>query len=122
MTPIELLKASRELITPPEKWNQGEQIRHHYKSDSGVMITSHCAYGALLHSKKDEDQHVKHSAVLACVDMLNAAIPPDSELKNLRVLGWCNAPTSRVCAYNNQTPHDGVLAWFDRAIERAESC
>lgn len=123
MTPVDLLKASRALITPPVKWNQGDQE----KTDSQTGAVSHCSYGAL--KKAGGFGHIGHigfssdfdeALIQEAVKMLSAAIPISRN-----ELAWhaslSQDPVCLVCAYNNQTPHDGVLAWFDQTIAAAEA-
>lgn len=123
------LSKARQLITPPEKWNQGSQIT---KKDDGF---SHCALGALnfvdvdLESKTaflDGASNCNLQLYWGCVNALAAEVPPDIEVtyagevvKRLRDTVHLS---TLVAGYNNMSSHETVLAWFDQAIEKAVQC
>lgn len=102
MTAIQVLKAARKLLSVKARWTQGESARTKDGLLAGVKdadASCWCAAGAIWHCSKTDPQAYRAMALLesACGD--------------------------EIAAYNDRKgrTHEQILAWFDRAIKRAEA-
>jgi len=101
MTPLETLKAARQLISDPAKWTQGEYARD--ADGNGVRAwsedaTCFCAYGAIQRFTEAEDSGVDFFLKKACADKFQLD----------------------VVTLNDTHTHAEVLALFDAAIAELE--
>ncbi len=101
MTPLETLKAARQLITDPAKWTQGEYARdadgnevRAWSEDAACF----CAYGAIQRVTGVEDNEADFFLMRACT-------------KKFEV---------EVIHLNDTHTHAEVLALFDAAIAELE--
>jgi hypothetical protein len=99
MSPVEILKAARELIAKPERWTRGCGARN----ASGQDVNAHsddatcwCAIGAIV--KVSDDNPVP-------AEMLLRRALPDGGF---------------ISAFNDSHDHAEVLALFDAAIASAQ--
>jgi hypothetical protein len=101
MTPLETLKAARQLITDPAKWTQGEAARDH--NGKGVL-----AYG--------ED------AVCFCaLGAIRNVVGMDDDAFDLVFDTFRDkAKVKLVACFNDTHTHAEVLALFDAAIAELE--
>jgi hypothetical protein len=99
MTPLEILKAARELISVPERWTQGGSARDR----DGICVKSASAY-----------------AVCWCAAgaVYKTGCNDDASLRALRFLDAVSGST--IEPFNDSHTHAEVLAAFDRAIAAAE--
>lgn len=101
MTPLETLKAARDLISDPARWTQGWLARDASKNVSYIGAENAacwCSMGALFHV----DGPYRPNSDLA-IKLLSAAIGGKS-----------------VVRYNDTHTHAEVLALFDAAIAELE--
>jgi len=103
MTPLETLKAARDLISDPARWTQGEYAR----DADGIVIrpwsknaTCFCAYGAIQRFTETED------AVSEADFFLKKTCTEKFQLD--------------VVTLNDTHTHAEVLALFDAAIAELE--
>lgn len=113
MTPLEIMKEAREILTNPAQWTQGVYARD--EAGCGVnwedeAATCFCALGAIRKAGGEEWLYVDDAAI----ELLVAALPSDWKQKT-------DGMPPRPHYYNDDeaTTHADVLAWFDRAIEIA---
>lgn len=98
MTPLETLKAARDLISDPARWTQGWFAKNahgenvHSFSENAVCF---CALGALDRT---------HNATLAIKDRLQRHLPPEHNISS----------------FNDTHTHAEVIALFDAAIAELE--
>jgi hypothetical protein len=98
MTPLETLKAARQLITDPAKWTQGWFARNAAGENVNALSQSavcFCALGAL----------DKFNAVPATIDAITRQLPSD---------------LVTISKFNDTHTHAEVLALFDAAIAELE--
>jgi hypothetical protein len=101
MTPVDILKAARELIAKPERWTRGTFARNldgHPVPYDTSLAASFCALGAIC-----------HIATLCPRERTQAECMLRGELPTLQL----------VSAFNDSHDHPEVLALFDRAIAKA---
>ena len=109
MTPLETLKAARQLITDPAKWTQGELARDAEGNVSYVgseSATCWCLMGAIFHvvrADKPTAADARRSHSDAALELLSAANRKKS-----------------VVRFNDTHTHAEVLALFDAAIAELE--
>jgi hypothetical protein len=100
MTPVEILKAARELIAKPERWTRGSAARNssgehvHARSDDA---TCWCAIGALVMVSADNP------------------VPAERLLRSVLPDG-----PGFITSFNDSHDHAEVVALFDRAIASAQ--
>ncbi len=102
MTPLETLKAARQLISDPAKWTQGELARDADGNETNPnydSATCFCAHGAIQYFTKDE--------TLSEADRLLIAVCSDEH-------------DCYVEEFNDTHTHAEVLALFDAAIAELE--
>jgi hypothetical protein len=102
MTPLETLKAARQLITDPAKWTQGELARDAEGNEinpNNDLATCFCAHGAIQYFTADE--------TLSNADILLIAVCSDKH-------------DCYVEDYNDTHTHAEVIALFDAAIAGLE--
>jgi hypothetical protein len=102
MTPLETLKAARQLITDPAKWTQGVSARN--KAKKGVCPLAEdavcfCSLGAIRNVVGNDDESFD-----VAWDALHD-----------------NSPIGLVAAFNDTHTHAEVLALFDAAIAELEA-
>lgn len=99
MTPVEILKAARELIAKPERWTRGCGARDasgedvEARSDAAICW---CAIGAIV--RVSDDNPVP-------AEMLLRRVLPDGGF---------------ISSFNDSHDHAEVVALFDRAIASAQ--
>ena len=101
MTPLETLKAARDLISDPARWTQGEYARDAdgeevkaWSEDAACF----CAYGAIQRFTEREDSEVDFYLKKACSEKFQ----------------------SDVVTINDTHTHAEVIALFDAAIAELE--
>ncbi len=103
MTPLDVLKGARELLSDEKRWTKGALARDKDGHETGIAVDPDavcwCAYGAIEHCNKEG-----YGAEIA----MNRVV---------RGLGWPS-----IGAFNDadSTTHADVLALFDRAIASLE--
>jgi hypothetical protein len=101
MTPLETLKAARQLISDPAKWTQGEFARDADGNEVKAWsedATCFCAYGAIQHVTEREDSEADFVLWKACMSKFQ----------------------TEVIVLNDTHTHAEVLALFDAAIAELE--
>lgn len=111
MTPVEILKAARELIAKPERWTRGCMARDELGNHVGVddpEATCWCALGAISKASccKDDDE------------WWIAAIPAEEVVRRKIVALGFTMPA--ISSFNDSHDHAEVLALFDAAIASAQ--
>jgi len=118
MTPIDILKAARDLIADPSRWAQGYFAR----TETGESCASYCEkascwclWGAILkvcgfsaHTQTTPEVE----AALGLLDRAARCLYPDS---------WRINMPRYFAVVNDDQDHAGVLALTDLAIELAEA-
>jgi len=101
MTPVEILKDARELISVPERWTQGANAR----TKKGMPIGS-----------------AEHNAVCWCaLGAIGKNSLPSSTEKLEAICFLVRQIDVAVSAFNDEHTHPEVVALFDRAIAAAEA-
>ena len=100
MTPLEILKAARALITDPQHWTQGMNAR----DLAGGWV-----------------QFNDPTAVAWCgLGALSAACEQWDEIAYEHLLAQCQEDGGGVCNINDTFGHAYILAAYDRAIAKLE--
>ncbi len=103
MTPLETLRAARQLISDPAKWTQGEMARDadgNGISANNDLATCYCSFGAIQFVNKESTQiaasrHLDH----LCLSKFGISVD----------------------VFNDTHTHAEVLALFDAAIAELEA-
>jgi hypothetical protein len=102
MTPLETLKAARQLITDPAKWTQGVAARNRLGSSIDPLAENafcFCSLGAIRNVVASDDHAFERAS-----DALRS-----------------HSPTGVAAAFNDTHTHAEVLALFDKAIAELEA-
>jgi hypothetical protein len=115
MTPSDILKKTKELISDPAHWTQGSFSKNAIgEQDSTYSETAvcWCAVGAMMKVTQDLPYDEHHKAFM----VLTNATPPEGHERSKQT-GWGAA-----VSYNDdpKRTHEEVMAWFDLAIAAAE--
>ncbi|WP_454813801.1 DUF6197 family protein [Labrys neptuniae] len=113
MTPLEILKQARELISVPERWTRGESARDYngdYVAENSPSAVCWCALGSMSAVNGGHGGGIYSAAR----DLLVQAISPIPALTEGGAIGI-------VAEFNDSHTHAEVLAAFDRAILEARS-
>lgn len=123
---LRLLKRARKRISTPKRWTRDAFARNHDGADVSEYseaARAWCAYGALEREATERDRDVDPvsaaffgTALGHAHEHLHAELPPYWR-KRSSVGMHC-----RLTEYNDapRRTHAQVMAWFDRAIKRAE--